>query len=86
MDRTLNPADAQKRATEGECTLTKMFDPLSLREDMHLPTQLDTWRNSGRCHTKAPGISSPGTDEASLAATSQPWRVKWNTMSDWTFL
>src|SRR5262249_4148366 len=36
------------------------------------------------CHTKAQGISSPGTNEAMLMWPCKDGELRWNIMSDWT--
>jgi hypothetical protein len=36
------------------------------------------------CHTKARGISSPGTHEAILMGPRNDGELRWNIMSDWT--
>jgi hypothetical protein len=38
----------------------------------------------GSCHTKARGISSPGTHEAILMGPRNDGELRWNIMSDWT--
>src|SRR5262249_29671376 len=38
----------------------------------------------GSCHTKAQGISSPGTHEATLMWPRNDGELRWNIMSDWT--
>src|SRR5262249_32014868 len=39
----------------------------------------------GSCHTKAQGISSPGTHEAILMWPRSDGEQQWNAMWDWTY-
>src|SRR5262245_22573540 len=39
----------------------------------------------GSCHTKAQGISSPGTHEAILMWPRSDGEQRWNAMWDWTY-